>query len=191
MSKTSGRHPRHFFYRRPSRVVPNALVALVLLVAGGLVSWAAIARLSTGTWQEPVGSWVTALRSLRWQDTAVLWAAGALALIGVVLLLCVLVPGRRHNQLVTPALADGAEETLTLGALSAYVESALQQVDGVHQASARSRAGAVRASVRTPLRDRDALGKQATAAAQAAVDRLPLGRRTKVSVTVDVEGESA
>lgn len=191
MSKTTGRHPRHFFYRRPSRVIPNALVALVLLAAGGLLSWAAIARLSSGSWPQPVNSWVTTLRSLRWQDPSLLWVAGALALIGVVLLLCVLVPGRRHNQLVTPVLSQGAEETLTLGALSAYVESALQQVDGVHQASARSRAGAVRASVRTPLRDRDGLGKQATAAAQAAADALPLKKRTKVLVTVDVEGESA
>lgn len=191
MSKTTGRHPRHFFYRRPSRVVPNALVALVLLVGGGLLSWLALTRLSAGAWPEQVTSWVADFRTLRWQDTAILWAAGALALIAVVLLLCVLVPGRRHNQLVSPVLADTAEETLTLGALSAYVESALQGVDGVHQASARSRVGLVRATVRTPLRDRDAVGKAATAAARAAVDGLPLGRRTKVLVRVDVEGDPA
>ena len=91
MSRNDGLSSR--LRRRPSRTVPAIVVGIVLLAASVALAWASIARLIDGTWSTLLLGPRDWLVGLHWDDPS-LWIIGIVAVVvGVVLLLCALIPG--------------------------------------------------------------------------------------------------
>ena len=73
MSRTDAKSRR--LRRRPSRIVPATIVAVVLLALGVLAAIAAIARLVNGTWASQVTGPARTVAGLTWGSAAVITAA--------------------------------------------------------------------------------------------------------------------
>ena len=173
--------------RRPARVVPSVLVGLLALGAAGYLAWAAVLRFGRGSWPEPVASAVPAVLETPVTDPGVLAAGIVLGVLGLVLLLCALVPGRhRSARLRVPGhLYGGSEETvLTHRGLGRLLEARTGRVDGVGRVRATVRDRRVRLHVDTPLRSTAGLHDRVRTVAEDAFVRLPLTTTPTVSVTV-------
>ncbi|WP_342023393.1 DUF6286 domain-containing protein [Arthrobacter citreus] len=142
---------------RPSRAVPSIICGLILLAAGVLLVWAAVARLTLDQWPPfftAVSDW---LASLSWNSTGS-WTAGIiLVLAGVVLLLTVLIPGRFHSlplQLEHPGEVAGTSQAVMSRRAAARLAAATcEHIDGVSSASATASDREIRVIVNTALRD--------------------------------------
>lgn len=173
--------------RRPARVVPSVLVGLLGLTAAGLLVWAAVLRLTQGSWPEPVATGAPAVLETPVTDPGVLAAGIVLTVLGLVLLLCGLVPGRyRAARVQVPRrLYGGSEETvLTHRGLGRLLEARTARVDGVGRVRAEVGDRRVRLHVDTPLRDTGALAPRVQTVAEDAFVRLPLATAPQVSVSV-------
>lgn len=142
---------------RPSRAVPAIICGLVLLAAGVLLVWAAVARFIQGEWPPfftAVSDW---LASLSWNSVGS-WTAGiVLGVVGLVLLLTVLIPGRYHSlplQLEpTPDVTGESRAVISRRAAARLAAATCEHIDGVSSASATASDREVRVRVNTALRD--------------------------------------
>ena len=142
---------------RPSRAVPAIICGLVLLAAGVLLVWAAVARLTQGRWPAfftAVSDWLAALS---WNSTES-WIAGiVLVVVGVVLLLAVLIPGQFHSLPLrlepTREVTGDSQAVMSRRAAARLAAATCEHIDGVSSASATASDREVRVSVNTALRD--------------------------------------
>jgi hypothetical protein len=116
--------------RRPRRGIPATLTALVALVLCALVAVVAI-QLIAG--QPPVFSYRTIAADLhraQWRDLVVAIVGGAVALVGLVLLLTAVIPGR---AMVLPLGSDDTDLVAGVSrrSLLLTLRSAAGAVDGV------------------------------------------------------------
>ncbi|MCC3265981.1 DUF6286 domain-containing protein [Arthrobacter gengyunqii] len=142
---------------RPSRAVPAVICGLVLLAAGVVLVWAAISRLTLGQWPPfftAVSDW---LATLNWNSPGS-WTAGVvLAVIGLVLLLTVLIPGKFHalplrlNQV--REVSGDSRAVMSRRAVARLAAATCEHMDGVASASATASDKEVHVSVYTPLHD--------------------------------------
>ncbi|MDA2803731.1 DUF6286 domain-containing protein [Nocardiopsis suaedae] len=169
---------------RPRRSWPAFIAAVLVLAAAVLAGAAAAAAIAGVPLRVPVvGDALEQAAGMRWRDTAVLVAAGGAALLGLVLLVAALLPGRaRWTALRTddPDLVVG----LSRPALRRAVAAAARGVSGVRAAHATVRRRAVRVRVETELRERPALRGDVEEAVGERLDELAPLRRPKVRVRV-------
>lgn len=142
---------------RPSRAVPAIICGLILLAAGVLLVWAAIARLTQGQWPSFVTAVSDWLASLSWNSPGA-WTAGiVLALIGLVLLLAVLIPGQFHSLRLhlepTQDVVGKSQAVMSRRAAARLAAATCEHIDGVSSASATASDREVRVTVHTALRD--------------------------------------
>lgn len=172
--------------RRPRRSVPATIVGLVLLAAAVL---AAISCIQLIAGNPPLVSF-TALGRLAatttWDDVLALAAGAVLALVGLVLLGCALLPG-------TPtvlALASGTDASAAGVARRSLVHDLAvhaRRTDGVTGARVTVGARTVKVQARTPLRDHAGLADRVGALVTERLDDLDLARplRLRVGVRLD------
>ena len=172
---------------RPRRMVPATIVAVVLIVVSAFVAAGIIAALAGRRLDilhpGAVASW---LAGLRWHD-AIPLAVGVVAMVvGLILLVAAVKPGRAK---VVALACDEPDVVigLTRRGVRCVAAVAAGDVDGVERARARVRGRRVRVKVTTPLREASevvAVGERARQAAERALDELDLARPVKVAVRV-------
>ncbi|GAB3526711.1 DUF6286 domain-containing protein [Arthrobacter monumenti] len=152
MSKTSRSKSLR---RRPSRALAASIVAIVLLAVGAAAASVSIVRLSTGNWPgylSPATQWLT---SLSWNSIG-LWATAiVLAVIGVILLLSALIPGKFNGIRLQSGHEDrdtSTEVLLSNRALTRLATAHADRMDGVTSSRATSKGKRVRLRVTSPLR---------------------------------------
>jgi len=170
--------------RRPRRVFPATMVAVVLLAAMVLIVISCV-QILLG--QPPLIGFATLAAqgaSLHWADVAVLVAGGVLAALGVVLLVCAWSPGKPS---VLPLASSGGRSSAgaTRHSLRRAVIDAAGRVDGVSHATATITASRVRATVSTPLRDRGDLAERVETAVGEQLTTIALDRPPTVNVRVN------
>jgi Family of unknown function (DUF6286) len=173
--------------RRPRRVVPATLVAVVLLAAMIVLVVACVQALLG---QSPViafGDLAAQGATLRWADLVVLIAGGAVAVLGVVLLACAWSPGR-PSVLPLAATSGGSSAGASRSSLRRAVEQAAGEVDGVSHASVKVGTSRVRATVSTPLRDDAGLSNRVEKAVGERLIDIALDRPPRVTVRVNPRG---
>lgn len=182
--------------RRPRRVVPASLVALLVLAVMVLLVWSC-AQVLLG--QQPVLPFAELAEqgsTLTWNALPVLVAGGVLAALGLVLLACAWLPGAPNvlplADLATPtgndARNDAAGHTragATRRGVRQAVALAAGRVDGVSGATAQVTPRRVRTTVRTSLNDTSALTGQVLIAVGEQLSTIALQRAPKVSVRVN------
>jgi type IV secretory pathway TrbL component len=173
--------------RRPRRVVPAVIVAVVLLAVMVLLVVACVQVLLG---QAPViafGDLGAHGAALRWADLVVLVAGGVVAALGVVLLICAWSPGR-PSVLPLAATSGGSSAGATRHSLRRAIEQAAGDVDGVSRASAKVGASRVRATIATPLRERTELSGLVEKAVGERLTDIALDRRPRITVRVNQTG---
>ncbi|MCQ1948675.1 MULTISPECIES: DUF6286 domain-containing protein [Arthrobacter] len=155
--------------RRPSRSVPATISAIVMLALGVGLVWAAVARLIQGSWPAFVTEPVRWLSETGWDSTRGWTGAVVLLLIGVILLLCGMLPGDfsalplRAKPVNMPGLPGAGEsggvpsvrggETVVMSrrAVARLAASTCDHIDGVASASATASSRKVHLDVTTAL----------------------------------------
>ncbi|MGW8801154.1 DUF6286 domain-containing protein [Streptomyces sp. NPDC055775] len=149
--------------RRPRRTIPATLTALVLLAACVLIAVVAI-QLIIG--QSPLFGYrsvTDTLHSTQWRDTTTLIAGGAIALLGLLLLVAALLPGK---PTVLPLTGD-LDAGITRRSLRRDLQNTAANVDGVSRADLKLGRRTIVARIRTDRTNTAGL----TDAVRAALDR--------------------
>lgn len=181
---------KRFWHVRPARTVAILLAALLALAVGCLSLWAGAARLSSGSWPDPVNGWFSQLAAAGWQDPVWVGIGAVLAVLALVFLLAAILPGGRATLLLQGDDAGaGREEVLAAAGLSALVRAAAERADGVSSASVTSGEKSVRVVVRTPVRTTAPIRDDVRRRAETVLDSLPLRRVPQVQVQVLRKGE--
>ncbi|MFE7775189.1 DUF6286 domain-containing protein [Streptomyces sp. NPDC057445] len=149
--------------RRPRRTVPATLTALVLLAACVLITIVAIQLIMGQSSLIGYRSVTDTLHSTHWNDTAVLVAGGTLVLLGLLLLLAALLPGKPR---VLPLSGD-MDAGVTRRSLRHALQNTAASVDGVSRAKLKLGRRTIVARVRTDRTNTEGL----TDAVRAAVDQ--------------------
>ena len=140
--------------RRPSRTVPATVLALLLTAAGVALVWAGVARLATGQWP----SWVSDAHAWAlghsWSDVVVVVVSIAIAVVGLLLLLAALVPGRPNAFDLRPPDSThtprDTEVVMTRQAVAKLASAQAALVEGVTSVSTTVSSDRVQIAVTTP-----------------------------------------
>ncbi|MET7860075.1 DUF6286 domain-containing protein [Streptomyces sp. NPDC005318] len=159
--------------RRPRRTIPAALTALVLLAVCVLLAVVAI-QLIIG--QSPLITYrsvTDTLHSTHWNDTIVLIAGGTLVLLGLLLLLAALLPGK---PTVLPLTGD-VDAGVARRSLRHALQHAVASVDGVSRVKLKLGRRTIVARIRTHRTDTAGLTDAVHAALDQRLDQVgPLTR---------------
>ncbi|MCQ2000018.1 DUF6286 domain-containing protein [Arthrobacter zhaoxinii] len=155
--------------RRPSRSVPATISAVLLLALGVALVWAAVVRLTQGTWPVFVTEPLRWLSETGWDSSRGWTGAVVLLLIGVILLLCGMIPGDfsalplQAKPVNMPGLPGAAESggvpsvrggenvVMSRRAVARLAASTCDHIDGVASASATASSRKVHVDVTTAL----------------------------------------
>ena len=167
--------PVQHLIRRPSRSAPVIVLALLLLIAGGLGVWALGNRLLNGAWPNGISSAVSGLGSTIIGAPAVLATACFVAVCGLFMILLALWPGAFERAEV---LADNVpgQTAISRRDLARLVQTHVERVDGVHSTRVRVRRTRVNVTVFSVLDDLEPVRQAAQKAAEQAIQTLkPVG----------------
>lgn len=144
--------------RRPRRTVPAVSAALLLLAAGLAVTVSLIQRLTGNREFLSYDSIARHLHDLTWDDPLVAAAALVAVVLGVLLLLAAVLPGRAT---VLPLSSGDPPDRIDGGVrrkdLSAVLRAAANSIAGVHSARVRIRRHTVTVTARTDLHENQGL----------------------------------
>ena len=161
--------------RRPSRSLPVIILALLLLIVGGLGIWALGNRLLNGAWPNGTSSVVNGLGSTVIGSPAVLAAACFVTVCSLFMILLALWPGAPER---TEVLADNipGQTAISRRDLAKLVQAYVERVDGVHSAKVRVHRTRVNVTVFSVLDDLEPVRQAAQKAAEQAIQTLkPVG----------------
>jgi hypothetical protein len=144
--------------RRPRRMLPAIVIALVVFAACAAVVVSLVQRLVGAHEFVSYDSVADELHGLTWTDAAVLIAGVVAVVLGAVLLVLAVLPGR---AVVLPLTTeDGVRAGLTRAGLHSTLRRSAGTVDGVTSARIRLRRKAVKISARTDRGQSDGLAEQ-------------------------------
>lgn len=196
MSRHDGRSTR--LRRRPSRTVPALIVGILLLAAGVALVWLTIARFIEGTWPALLQGPREWLSAQTW-NSPVVWEVGVAAtLIGLVLLLCALIPGGftaltiRNDAEVDAAQGQAQvqdqETVITRRGVAHLAKALCGQIDGVSSATATATDKRVHLNVKTTLRDTGDLRTRVTDGVRDRLNDIGLDPLPRIITTVESKG---
>jgi hypothetical protein len=172
---------------RPRRAVPATIVATLLAAAAVLTAIGVIARLVHRDAGLPEG-WLAHLsRTLHWDDRLALAIAAAACLLGLILLIFALRPGRGPFVAIHSAAANTVTG-ISRASLRRYLSAAVLGVDGIDRAQVRLRRRSVQVTAYSPLRDAPDLPGQVTAAVTELLDGLAPLRPLRPRVSIRTRG---
>ncbi len=166
--------------RRPRRSTPAALTALVLLAVCALVAVVAIQLiLGQQPWisYDSVAGW---LRAQHWNDLIPAVAGGVAVLLGLILILAAVLPGKLTVLPLRGELESGASRRSYRSTLHA----AASGVDGVSAAKLTLKRRKVTARVRTERTGTDGLSEAVHAAVSRRLAQITPATEPAVQVTV-------
>lgn len=171
--------------RRPRRTIPAAVTALVLLSVCVLTAISVIQLLAD---QRPLISYAAIAdlaHTTHWDSLAVAAASGLVVLIGLILLLTAILPGR---PTVVPLRATDTGAAMDAGAsrrsLRSTLLAAADAVDGVRATTLTLRRRTVTAVVRTHRTTPEGLAEAVRAAISHRLDQISPATRPAVRVRV-------
>lgn len=188
MSRRDGLSSR--LRHRPGRTAPALIVGVVLLAAGVGSVRLAIARLVDGSWSAVLAGPVTWLSGLSWNAPVVAAIGTAAVVIGLVLVLCGIVPGGFSAVPLRPGAADDAppvgerETVMTRRAVAHLARARASTIDGVRASSVSATGRRVHVSVTTSLRDAGDLRERVVGAVSARLHDAGLEPTPRTCATV-------
>ena len=146
---------------RPTRSAPATLLALLLLIVGGLGTWLTAYRFLKGAWPQRSVTTLDAVGAASLGSIAVLVAAGVAAAFGLFLLIAALWPGRPKHVAFLPDDIPG-QTALHRSDLAILVKRHVEQLATIRSASATVRRSQVEVVVFSDADDLDAVREAAS-----------------------------
>lgn len=174
--------------KRPSRIGPATLAAIVLLALAVGLGWAGIAAfVAAGTADAPLSgtSATEAAGNLQWNSAPVIAVGVVLTLLGLIALIIGLSPGFRRILGMRAEDSDHIgdfEVAMPTSALSHMAAAAADGVDGVSGVKASSNAKSTIVTFSTPIRDRDPIRAEVEAAVKERFASISFDRTPTVKV---------
>ena len=177
--------------KRPSRIGPAVVVALILLLLAVGLGWAGIAAFASfgtvaaGLIEAPESGIAEAAGNLHWNSAPVIAVGVTLALLGLIALILGVSPGARR---ILGVRADGAEHigdfevALPTSALSQIAAAAADGIDGVSGVKASSNAKSTIVTFSTPVRDFEPIRAEVEAAVKDRLASISFDRTPTVKV---------
>ncbi|KAA0918333.1 DUF6286 domain-containing protein [Dietzia sp. ANT_WB102] len=169
--------------RHPARAIPAVLLSVVLLVGGALGVWLLGAYFLHGTVPTEASSAVTAIADTRLDSITAKVVAVALALLGLLMILSALVPGRPSRTQILDGDVPG-ETAISRRDLARRIRRRTEQVDGVHSAHVEIGRRRTDVVVRTVVDDTEPVLHAARAAVEQAVEELHPARSAPPRVRI-------
>ncbi|RDG34526.1 DUF6286 domain-containing protein [Streptomyces corynorhini] len=166
--------------RRPRRSAPATLTALALLAACTVVAVVAVQMIAGQTPWISYGAVAGDLRAAHWNDRAPAVAGGIAALIGLIMVMAAVLPGRPTVLPLAGELDSGA----SWRGLRSTLRTAAADVDGVNRVTLRLRRRRVAARVRTDRTNTEGLADAVRTALEQRLDQIDPARRPDVKVTL-------
>jgi hypothetical protein len=163
---------------RPSRSLTASVVALVVLAGAVVLTVASVSRLVDGTWPTWFVDPASSLVQQTWGSTTVLATGAVVLVLGVVLLLAAVVPGRRSGAAIALQVenAEESEVVLTQRGLARLAAAAADEVDGVEHVDVSASSTAVRVlAVTSSPDDADTVRSAVEEAVRSRLDVLGTG----------------
>lgn len=195
MSRSDGRSTP--LRRRPSRTIPALVAATVLLAAAAALVWVTTARLVTGAWAPFLRDSRDWLAGLAWNDPGIYALGAGVALIGVIALLCAVIPGQFTAQALRNPGSDhaegesrpgGSETVMTRRGVARLAKAAGEQIDGVASASATATTHRVHVKVTTSLRDAGDLRARAVDSVRSRLEGAGLDPVPRITASIETKG---
>lgn len=190
MSRGNARSRR--LRRRPSRIVPASIVAVVLLAVGVLAALVAIARLVNGTWPSPVTTAASGVTDLTWGSTAIITVAAVTTLIGLVLLVAGLKPGAFRTARLQPASDNGltadTDFVISTRAMARLAVARADLVDGVDKVSASASGRRVHLRAATTSEQAEVVRRQISEGVTQMLSTAGVQPMPRVTATVRTKG---
>lgn len=169
---------------RPSRTIPALILGIVLLAAGGILTWVLGAYAIDGSWPAQARTAVDAVAGESLGAPLVLTIGIVVGVLGLVLLLAGILPGSRRRSLLRSDAGSVPGETVVAHRdLARRLRTRLERVDGVSGAHVEVTDRRVRASIATPVDDRTAVDSRARRVAEAELAELSLGHVPTLRLT--------
>jgi len=180
---------RRFWHVRSARTLALMITFITLLAVSILLALSCILRLVSGQWTGPAEQVLNTLSGMRLNDSLAVSVMAVLAVLGLVLLLCALIPGRRQSILLdTDDPGAESEQAMSCRGISTLVGSAVERTDSVTRASVKNTPAWVHVSVQTPAHSVERVRQNVQTRAQSVIDGLPLQQAPKVKVSVQQRG---
>ncbi|WP_410665392.1 DUF6286 domain-containing protein [Amycolatopsis sp. lyj-84] len=166
--------------RRPRRSIPATLTAIVLLAACALVAVIAIQMLLGETPWIRYDTVAGALHDMRWSDVVTAIAGGVAVLLGLILVLAAILPGK---PTVLPLRGD-PDSGASRRSYRSTLHAAASTVDGVSGATVKLKPRTVTAKVSTGRTTIDGLADAVRGAVEHRLDQIDPVLRPTVKVKV-------
>ncbi|OYN96938.1 DUF6286 domain-containing protein [Enemella evansiae] len=157
--------------RRPARVIPVTILAVVLVAIGALGAWILGTLLVTGTWPAQAVGPINSTAGTRLDSPAAITAAGVLAVLGLIMVLAAIIPGKRSKVDILGGDVPG-ETVISDRDLARRIRLRTEQIDGVHSTQAHVSPRRAEVTVRTVVDDVAPVREATRAAAEQAVAEL-------------------
>lgn len=157
--------------RRPSRAIPAGLLAVALVVAGGLGVWLLGTYLFDDAWPPAAADAVAAVANSTLDHPIMRVVAIVLAVAGIAMLLAAIIPGRPSRVRLLDDQIPG-ETAISHRDLARRVQRRAQNVDGVHSARVTVGRRRIDVLVRTVVDDTAPVATAARAAVEHTVREL-------------------
>ncbi|GAA1165700.1 DUF6286 domain-containing protein [Nesterenkonia sandarakina] len=165
--------------RRPNRRVPALIVATLIVALGALGLWWSITAVAAA---QPLAG-LDGLEGLTWGAIPVVLLAGLAAVIGVVLLVLALKPGRAAVvEMTLQEFGPGRTTVITTRGLGRIAAAEADRTDGTVSSRADSRPGRVQVDVATVAPNGREVQAQLTGRIQERFNALGLRRSPRVTV---------
>jgi len=178
-----------FWHVRSARTLVLMISFAILLAASILLALSCILRLASGQWPAAAEQSIKTVSGLHLNDNLAVIAMVVLAVLGLLLLLSALIPGRRQSILLnSDDPATGSEQAISCRGISTLVGYEVERTDSVTGASVSTSPSLVHVKVQTPAHSVQRVRENAQARAQRVIDGLPLQRAPKIKVSVQRRG---
>ncbi|UEJ83368.1 alkaline shock response membrane anchor protein AmaP [Brachybacterium halotolerans subsp. kimchii] len=157
--------------RRPARTAPVVLLALVLLVLGGLGVWTLGSLVIDGSWPASASAAIADLGALRLDSTPVLVTGCVLAVLGLLMVLAAILPGGRSRMRLLEDDVPGST-VISRRDLAGRVRARTEEVDGVQSTQVDVGRRTVSVHARTVVDEVGPVESDVREAAEAAVAEL-------------------
>ena len=146
---------------RPTRSSSATVLALLLLIVGGLGTWLTAYRFLTGSWPQRTVTTLNAVGTVSFSSIAALIAAGFAAACGLLMFVAALWPGRPKHVAFLPDDIHG-QTALHRSDLAILVKRHVEQLATIRSASATVRRSRVDVVVFSDADDLDAVREAAS-----------------------------
>ncbi len=174
--------------RRPRRI-QETITAAIVLVIGGLAAAIGIDRLATGTPLTAVTRGLRWLSGLSWSGAVMLAESSVAAALGIVLLVCAIVPGKRKATAMTisgsaePPPAD-SEAAIPHRALGQMIAARAENLNGIGRIRVQASERTVQIHASTPTRYVEQVRDDLRDNVGETLSSMGIPRRPKVKVQV-------